>query len=310
MKRLFLTATAALITAMAAPAQVPDDAMRKLKLDMEKMVAQSKVLGVAGSVMPTTVKGAPYSAMEVTETNQMLADGTRIHNESQINVYRDGEGRVRRETPEQITIMDPVAGTTYFLDPKTQTVRKGSLRTSNNLVFNRNVTGAGGVSASVEVRTDNGNTSVMVDGKPVDPSTIAQMKMRGELVPETATTEVVPLPRLKVMNDSPGAKALFYTKIDTRAGQSESLGKQNLEGVQSEGTRTTSTLPAGEIGNDRPIQTVSERWYSPELQAVMMTKHNDPRSGEETFRLTNVSRGEPSPDLFQVPPTYHTVEKM
>jgi len=299
-----------MIAAMAAPAQVPDDAMRKLKLDMEKMVAQSKVIGVAGSVMGTTVKGAPYSAVEVTENNQMLADGTRIHNESQINVYRDGEGRVRRETPDQITIMDPVAGTTYFLDPKSQTVHKGSLDMASNFVFSRNVTGTGGVSTSIEVRTDNGDTSVMFDGKPVDPSTIAQMKMHGELGPETAATGVVPPPRLKVTTGSPGGGALFYRKIETRAGQSESLGKQNFEGVESEGTRTTSTLPAGAIGNDRPIQTVSERWYSPELQTVMMTKHTDPRSGEETFRLTNVSRGEPSPDLFQVPPTYHTVDKM
>ena len=77
----------------------------------------------------------------------------------------------------------------------------------------------------------------------------------------------------------------------------------------SEGTRHTITLPAGTIGNDRPIQTVSERWYSPELQTVTMTKHTDPRSGEDTFRLTNVLRGEPSPDLFQVPASYQFSER-
>src|SRR6266446_6621600 len=105
MKRLFLSAPAAMF-AMLAPAQTPDPArMDKLKVEMEKMVAQSKVIGLADSVMNSTVKGAPYSGIEVTESTQMLADGTRIHNESQTKVYRDNEVRVRRETPDQVTIM-------------------------------------------------------------------------------------------------------------------------------------------------------------------------------------------------------------
>jgi len=222
MKRLFLTAAAVVIAAMAAPAQVPDDAMRKLKLDMEKMVAQSKVIGLSGSVMNSTVKGAPYSAVEVTETNQMLADGTRIHNESQTNVYRDGEGRVRRETTDQITIMDPVAGTTYFLDPKTQTVRKGSLHTSGSFDVSKSVAGAGGVATRVEVRSENGNTSVMVDGKPADASTIAQFKMRTDPGMEPMMVAGIPAP-----------DAFYFKKIERNAGPAESLGKQTLEGVES-----------------------------------------------------------------------------
>jgi len=306
MKRLSIIAGMIAIAALAALAQTPDDAMlKKLKAEMDQLVAQSKVIGIKGSVMNATVKGAPYSAVEVTETDQMLADGTRIHNESQTNVYRDGEGRVRRETPDQITITDPVAGATYFLDPKTQTVRKGSVVSAGTYQFRtfKKVgvgagVGVGGVATttSVEVRNNDGVTSVMVDGKPADPSTIAQMKMRGEL-------GVEPSP-------AGPPDAFFFKKIERTEGQAESLGKQTLEGVESEGTRSTSTLPAGAIGNDRPIQTISERWYSPELQTVMMSRHSDPRSGEETFRLTNVTRGEPSPDLFQVPPTYHTVDKM
>lgn len=88
----------------------------------------------------------------------------------------------------------------------------------------------------------------------------------------------------------------------------ESLGKQTIEGVECEGTRTTITVPAGEIGNERPIETVSERWYSPELQVVVMSKNSDPRSGESTYRLQNIVRSEPSPSLFQVPADY-TVEE-
>jgi hypothetical protein len=61
------------------------------------------------------------------------------------------------------------------------------------------------------------------------------------------------------------------------------------------------TIPAGEIGNERPIQIVDERWYSPELQTVVMTKHSDPRFGETVYRLTNIDRNEPARALFEVP---------
>src|ERR1035441_2323236 len=78
-----------------------------------------------------------------------------------------------------------------------------------------------------------------------------------------------------------------------------SAGTQNIEGVLSEGTRSTQTIPVGSIGNDREMQVVEERWYSSELKTTTMTKHSDPRTGEQIFRLTNIRRGEPSPDLFQ-----------
>jgi hypothetical protein len=84
----------------------------------------------------------------------------------------------------------------------------------------------------------------------------------------------------------------------------EELGKQNIEGVEAEGTRTTVTIPAGEIGNERAIEIVSERWYSPELQLVVMTRHSDPRSGETTYKLTNINRSEPAKSLFEVPADY------
>jgi len=83
-----------------------------------------------------------------------------------------------------------------------------------------------------------------------------------------------------------------------------SLGTQSINGVQAEGTRTTHTIPAGAIGNANPIVITSERWYSPELQTVVMIKHSDPRMGETTFQLTNVQRQEPDASLFQVPSDY------
>ena len=86
--------------------------------------------------------------------------------------------------------------------------------------------------------------------------------------------------------------------------KSEPLGQQLMEGVNVEGNRTIATIEAGQIGNDRPIQIVTERWYSRELETAVKMTHSDPRTGQETLQLTNISRAEPSPDLFQVPPGY------
>ncbi|MGH9802751.1 MAG: energy transducer TonB, partial [Blastocatellia bacterium] len=88
----------------------------------------------------------------------------------------------------------------------------------------------------------------------------------------------------------------------------ESLGKQTIEGVEAEGKRTVTTIPAGAIGNERSIEIVSETWYSPELQTTIMSKRNDPTSGETTYRLTNIRRGEPDASLFQVPSDYTVKE--
>jgi hypothetical protein len=83
-----------------------------------------------------------------------------------------------------------------------------------------------------------------------------------------------------------------------------SLGTQTIGGVSAEGTRYTRTIPAGEIGNTKPIVVVTERWYSPDLQMVVMTKRSDPRSGDTTFQMTNIQLGEPAATLFQVPSDY------
>jgi hypothetical protein len=87
-----------------------------------------------------------------------------------------------------------------------------------------------------------------------------------------------------------------------------SLGTQTIGGVSAEGTRYTRTIPAGQIGNAKPIVIVTERWYSPELQTVVMTKRSDPRMGDTAFQLTNIVRQEPAASLFQVPADYTVKE--
>ena len=81
----------------------------------------------------------------------------------------------------------------------------------------------------------------------------------------------------------------------------EDLGSQTMQGVTVTGTRTTRTIPTGQIGNDAPISIVTEVWTSPELKTVVYSKRTDPRMGEQTFQLTNITRSEPDPSLFTVP---------
>ena len=233
------------------------------------------------------VKGAPYSATAVTESTQTLSDGNRITNKSSASIYRDSEGRTRREQtlraigpfvksgvgPQTIFISDPVAGTSYTLDPEARVARKmPPLRFKFETKLPPPGEGKLGPSGDKQYRLE------------VHPDVVFEKKV------------------------AEGGIAMGWTAARNDNAKSESLGKQNIEGVEAEGTRTTITIPAGEIGNEREIQIVSERWYSQELQTIVMTRHSDPRFGENTYRLTNISREEPSRVLFEVPADYTVKE--
>jgi len=257
--------------ALAQDVQIQNKLKDELRALDDNLKAQAIMIN--GAVMGPAVKNAPYSAIEVNETTQTLGDGTRIHRENQTNVYRDSEGRVRRETPEQVTIWDPVANTSYTLNPKTQTARRLAL--GENVIYSN----SGGQPGNFYFRL----------AVPA-PGTESGLALQTEKVLAVARSGGGPRSR----GGEPSAKT-------------ESLGKQAIEGVPAEGTRTSSTIDAGAIGNDRPIQITSESWYSSDLQTLVKSVHSDPRTGEEVFRLTNVSRVEPPSILFQVPPDYQTV---
>lgn len=89
----------------------------------------------------------------------------------------------------------------------------------------------------------------------------------------------------------------------------EALGKRMIEGMEAEGTRTTTITPAGEIGNRLPIEVTDERWYSPGLQTLVMRERRDPRSGDTVYRLMNIKRNEPGRSLFDVPADYTLKEE-
>lgn len=106
-------------------------------------------------------------------------------------------------------------------------------------------------------------------------------------------TKRVPGPAGERFHRRPGADG-------TPAVNTESLGTQLIAGVEADGTRDTITVPAGVHGNDAPDEIVNERWYSAELKTVVRRRHLDPR-GERTWTLTDITRGEPDPSLFEVP---------
>lgn len=88
----------------------------------------------------------------------------------------------------------------------------------------------------------------------------------------------------------------------------ESLGTQTLNGISAQGTRFTRLIPAGKIGNDKPITVTREVWYSPDLQMVVQSKHSDPRFGDTVYSLTNIQRTEPAANLFTVPSDFTVKE--
>jgi hypothetical protein len=84
----------------------------------------------------------------------------------------------------------------------------------------------------------------------------------------------------------------------------EDLGTRSINGISAQGTRFTRTIAAGEIGNDKAITIVSERWYSPDLRVLVKSVRTDPQLGQTTYTLTNIQRTEPAATLFAVPADY------
>jgi len=283
--RTNLLTTGLLIAALAAAAQEHREEVRIIKHagpagveGGEPVRDVMRFVSAEFSWDEKPVKGAPYSAEAVTDTVQTLADGNRIVRKSRATLYRDGEGRTRREQTldfvgpwradkplKSISISDPIARVNYSLDVEAHVAHKMALDKMFHLPAP-----APGVPFNVEIER------VVRTGEP---------------------------PHEAVFVSGPGALEGLPAGEAPQV-KRESFGKQTIEGVQTEGERTLYTTPAGQIGNERPIEVVSERWYSLELQTVVLSRRNDPRFGETVYRLTNIRRGEPDPSLFQVPADY------
>jgi len=84
----------------------------------------------------------------------------------------------------------------------------------------------------------------------------------------------------------------------------EDLGMDSLQGIAVSVQKTTTIVPAGRSGNDKPITKTHEVWTSPDLKLVLKEEWNDPRTGTKTVELRNLSRGDPDPALFRPPSGY------
>jgi hypothetical protein len=236
------------------------------------------------STKPTPVQGAPYSATITNESVQTLVDGNRIVQTSTGTTARDSQGRTRQDTvlpaignlsaanaPHLVFIHDPVAQVSYVLNLTEKTAQKVPMLPP--MAADGENAGAGPVTANAFF-IQTGGAAHIADAAMPPPMAIQ--------------------------------RAIIGSDQDQVA--SEDLGSQTMEGVVVNGKRTTRTIPAGQIGNDKPITTVNEVWTSPDLKTIVLSKRSDPRMGEQTFQLTNIVRAEPDPSLFTIPSDFRITE--
>jgi hypothetical protein len=283
---------APVIVLLAGGAYAQDEAARKAAVEVAARVPLEK-----------PVKGAPYSADTIVEGVQTLADGNHISRKTTGHVYRDGEGRTRREEERTFTVLsstgptsnlitsvsivDPIAGFSYSLDAEHKIAWRTPIGVSGALMQKLEA------SAAAERRKMELEKQA---GEPKSPEEAAKLKAALEEAQKREATTLRARGSVERTGgafgpDAPGP-----------------LEHKTLEGVAVEGRKTTTIIPAGAIGNEQSITITSEEWRSPELNVLVLTRHSDPRSGESTYRLTNIIRAEPDHSLFNVPPDYTVKE--
>lgn len=212
------------------------------------------------------VKNQPYQAKAITETKQTLSDGSHTDQTTTAAVTRDSNGR----TASTQTLGNGTTFTTIF-DPVAGTHIDYASNTKVAHVMTLPTTLPPGSGAAV----GSGFSGFV--------SAPASSEARGVFVLGHAFT----------------SQGDAGTKPAT-----ESLGTKTIEGLEAVGTRSTSTIPVGSIGNDKNIVISQETWYSPDFKLILQSTMDDPRFGQTTYSLTSIERGEPDPSLFQVPAGY------
>jgi hypothetical protein len=272
----------------SAPLYAQDEIARKQTMDKQAMELMARV------PFEKSVKGAPYSADTIVESSQTLADGNHIARKTTGRVYRDGEGRTRREEDRQdgtvgVSISDPIAGVAYSLDPATKTAWKTGTAAAGAIMEKLEA-------SQVEAKRE-------LDGQ--------QRKLEAEKAAASRErvgpgTPQVTEPREHAVMTTEGG--VVTMRGGTYKVSDAPIEHKTIEGVAVEGRKTTSTIPAGKVGNEQPITITSEEWSSPDLKVLVLTKHADPRMGESSYRLLNIIRAEPDRSLFMVPPDYTVKE--
>jgi hypothetical protein len=265
------------LTAASMPAQTnPAEQSPKTGPAIATQIVNT--LGIAGGFVSNAgplraVTGQPYSAQQETERIQTLADGTHITQPSQkVVYYRDSQGRTRTKRTMPAAPGFPVAvKPPVFID------------ISDPVAGYRYTLEPNGHTAH---RTSFGPSFGPGRGASAAPNPPPPASPPAPGAPVTRNVSQLPRPEIS----------------------RESLGTRNIEGILAEGTKATTTWPVGLVGNDRPIISVTETWTSRQLGVTVLTITSDPRNGDTTTRLTNISQAEPDPSLFQVPADYQIVD--
>ena len=227
----------------------------------------------------TPVKGAPFCAAVTTEHTQSFADGNRIHTTENSNICRDSEGRIRREAS-----LNLLGAGTQASAPKLITILDPVAGVRYMLDSEKRV---------AHKMTLSPLGSAPDRGAPKGGQVFIMRTTGGAEGPGFSTNMMYK----KTGQDS-----------NEPAPATENLADQMINGIHATGTRITTTIPSGKMGNDKPIVVTSERWFSPDLKATVMTRHDDPWAGELETQFTNVNVSEPDPSLFTVPSDYKIVE--
>ncbi|HEU4373117.1 MAG TPA: hypothetical protein VFS02_06495 [Telluria sp.] len=262
------------------------------------------------------VKNAPYSAEVINERQQNLADGNQITNKSTSFSYRDSAGRTRQEMRDArgevltVSIHDAADGTTYVLSPRSKTAHK--------IGPNKEIGKAAAEMARARIeqlrkegRLPEGERREIIVRRfaGVEADAQARAAEGAALHLEAPLMGALPNGRELALHLAPLTGAMADMKWARKAATKD-LGTREIEGIKAEGKLRSYEIPAGEMGNRNAITVSDESWYSPELQVTLLTKHSDPRTGESTYRLTNIHREEPAAALFAVPSDYTVKDVM
>jgi len=166
---------------------------------------------------------------------------------------------------------------------------------------------ASGAEPGVVVETE---TRTRTDGRPEERQREVRVIRLNDLpalppmAPMPPAPPMPPMPALAQLAAAPGF-SFSVNQADRRGpGVRTALASKDLEGVKVNGERTTWTIEAGKLGNEKPILITREVWRSPELMLVVQSRDADPRSGEVNYRLEKLKRGEPDAALMKVPTDY------
>lgn len=297
---------------------VSDKSLKESK--RTKLVAELEKVGENEPILfRKDTKNKSYSAEAVSESIQVLVDGNRITRSTTIKMFRDSEGRTRREGnniagnfsgsdisgfapafslgfSNTISIYDPVNAVRYTLNPKTKTAR----RYDNQNPF-----------AVAKIITNNSTLPKTLKTKNFsEMSAEERAKMEKKFAELEKNYAKVTKEYSNVEKEY--SNVLILGSLGTlsyKSTKSESLGTKTIEGVEAEGTRTVKTIEAGAVGNDKPIEIVYEKWYSKDLELIIYSRNYDPRYGEQIYRLINIDQTEPDSSLFTVPSDYKIVDE-